>query len=157
MTCLTALSARWSREPPVVDMHDRSDVVHMVSFHREIKTRWVPPFSMSGLFRRRELRNEVQLSQSVPLSWRRATRQGWPQNGLIGREFRCARRDGYGFVADVEMDRLFLVPRDYDEPEWGLAVYHTQQLRWRDLADLEPSPEHWVFPPVEERTSQSNA
>jgi len=80
-----------------------------------------------------------------------ATSRDWPNEVRIGSDFRHARKHGYGFIADVSGERLFLVPRPFEEPDWGLAVYYLEAASWRDLGDLEPTPEHWVFPAVEER------
>jgi hypothetical protein len=113
-------------------------------------TRWVPPFSVAGIFHREELNAAVKRFGNLPLHWRWASPEDWPARRFIGSDFRFARRGGFGFVVEVDMVRLFLVPRGWDEPEWGLATYDLQQNRWLDLGGLEPAAEHWVFPEPKE-------
>ena len=60
----------------------------------------------------------------------------WPHQWFIRSDFRFARRGGFGFVVEVGGERLFLVPRGWDEPEWGLAIYDLENHQWRDLGDL---------------------
>jgi len=117
----------------------------MVSFYRPATLRWVPPFGVGGLFHREELDAAVKRFRSLPLLWRWASATDWPRHRFIGSDFRFARRGGFGFVVEVGQERLFLVPRGWEEPEWGLAVYDLQQDQWRDLGDFEPAAEHWVF------------
>ena len=127
----------------------------MVSFYRPMTPWWVPPLNIEGLFRRAELDRTVKRLRSLQLRWRWASAHDWPRQWLIGSDFRFARKGGFGFAVDVEHSRLFLVPRGWDEPEWGLASYDVQHNQWRDLGDLEPAPEHWAFPAPEERSSAS--
>jgi hypothetical protein len=118
----------------------------VVSFYRPMTPWWVPPFSLAGLFHRQELDAIVKRFRGLPLHWRWASQDDWPPRRFIGSDFRFARRGGFGFVAEVDEERLFLVPRGWDEPEWGLAVYDLQQNQWRDLGDLEPAAVDWIFP-----------
>ena len=111
-----------------------------------MKPRWLPPFSLVGLFRRAELRRAVQKFRSFDLEWRWASANDWPRKRFIGDDFKFARRHGFGFVVDVGSERLFLVPRGFDDPEWGLAAYQVEKDQWCDLGYIEPTPEHWWFP-----------
>lgn len=125
----------------------------MVSFYSTVTPRWDPPFSLAGLFRRAELDAAVKGLCNLPLKWRWASPGDWPRQWFIGSDFRRARRGGFGFVVEVDTQRLFLVPRGWDEPEWALGAHDLQQHRWCDLGDLEPAAEHWMFPDVKERQS----
>lgn len=124
----------------------------MVSFNSPVRETWTEPFSLDGLLHRAELKDEVRKLRDLPIRWRWAGSRDWPRQRLIASDFRFARKGGFGFTAEVNEQRLFLVPRSWIEPEWGLASYHIDMLSWRDLGDLEPAPEHWVFPTVEERS-----
>ena len=125
----------------------------MASFYRPVTPWWVPPFSGAGLFRRAELDAAVKRFRNLPLHWRWASLDDWPHQWFIRSDFRFARRGGFGFVVEVGRERLFLVPRGWDEPEWGLAIYDLEKHQWRDLGDLEPAAEQWVFPDPNERSS----
>jgi hypothetical protein len=127
----------------------------MVSFYRPMTPWWVAPLSIEGLFRASEIDRTVKRLRELHLQWRWASANDWPQRWWIGSDFRFARRGGFGFAVDIGDERLFLVPRGWEEPEWGLASYDVQQGRWRDLGDLEPTPEYWVFPTPEEHPSAS--
>lgn len=72
---------------------------------------------------------------------------------MIGRrsDFKLAKRDEFGFVAEVEGVRVFLVPRGFDWPEWGLASYDEQAGSWTRLGSLEPAPYGWFLPALEDR------
>ena len=135
---------------PIADIRPRRDATPVVSFYRPMTRWWVPTFTLAGLFHRQELDATVKRFCSLPLHWRWASPDDWPPQRAIGSDFRFARRGGFGFVVEVDKERLFLVPRGWDEPEWGLAVYDLQQGHWRDLGDLEPGAEHWVFPEPKE-------
>lgn len=100
-----------------------------------------------------ELDTAVKRFRDLHLLWRWASPDDWPHQRFIGSDFRFARRDGFGFVVEVGQERLFLVPRGWDEPEWGLAAFDLEHHRWRNLGDLEPAAEHWEFPDVKERSS----
>jgi hypothetical protein len=139
--------------PPIADIGRASDVISVTSFHRPMTPWWVPPFSAAGFCRRAELDAAVTRLRNLPLHWRWASSDEWPSRWLIGSDFRFARRGGFGFVVEVGRERLFLVPRGWDEPEWGLAIYDLEQHQWRDLGDLEPAGEQWVFPDPRERSS----
>jgi hypothetical protein len=125
----------------------------MVSFYRPMTPWWVPPFSLAGLFHRDQLGAAVKRFRNMPLHWRWASPSDWPRNRFIGSDFRSARSGGFGFVVEVGQERLFLVPRGWDEPEWGLALYDLQQDEWRNLGDFEPAAEQWVFPEPKELPS----
>jgi len=122
----------------------------VVRFYRPLTPKWVPPFSLAGLFHREQLDAAVKRYLSLSLHWRWAEPADWPVQRFVGSDFRFARRGGFGFVVEVDQERLFLVPRGWDEPEWGLAVYDLQQNQWRDFGDLEPAATHWAFPEPKE-------
>ncbi|NYH97213.1 hypothetical protein [Novosphingobium marinum] len=125
----------------------------VVSFHTSIGSRWIPPFSFDGLFHRKLLNAKVKQLRDQPLHWSWARSSDWPRQRMIGSDFQHAREGGFGFVVEVATDRIFLVPRGWEEPEWGLASYDLERERWRDLGDFEPAPEHWIFPEAKERAS----
>ncbi|MEM6857359.1 MAG: hypothetical protein AAF559_05770 [Pseudomonadota bacterium] len=118
----------------------------MLNLFRTKKPRWIPPYSLSGLFRRTELRRKVQEIRNLALDWRWASANDWPRMHFIGDDFRFARRHGFGFVAEVGSERLYLVPRGFDDPEWGLAAYLIDGEQWCALGYIEPRPGHWRFP-----------
>ena len=131
------------------------DAGSVVSFYAPITPRWVPPLNLEGIFHPEELDDAAKRLRELPLHWRWATASDWPRKRLIGGDFRHARKGGFGFTVEVAAERLFLVPRGWDEPEWGLASYNVKLNRWRDLGDFEPAPAHWIFPTVEERSASS--
>lgn len=137
---------------PIADISDVSDAGQVISFYSSTSPRWTRPLNLDGLFRHGELGEEVRKLRDLPLRWRWASSGDWPRQRLIASDFRHARKGGYGFIVEIADQRLFLVPRGWDEPEWGLASYNLKLKTWRDLGDLEPAPEHWIFPTVEERS-----
>ena len=134
----------------IADIGQRRDVVFVVSLYRPMTQRWVPPFSVAGIFHRQELEHAVSRFRNIPLQWRWASPGDWPPQRLMSRDFRFARRGAYWFVVEVDQVRLFLVPRGWDEPEWGMAAYDREKKQWRDLGDLEPAAEQWDFPEPKE-------
>jgi hypothetical protein len=124
----------------------------MVSFNTQIPWRWVPPLNLDGLLHRAEISEIVRRLCDSTLHWRWASASDWPHNLRIAGDFRFARSGGFGFIVEIASERFFLVPRGWEEPEWGLASYDFRLGHWRDLGDLEPTPEHWTFPTVEERS-----
>lgn len=125
----------------------------MVSFYSPLSLRWTPPFNLDGLLRRDQLSEIVRKLRDLPLRWRWAYASDWPRQRRMASDFRYARKGGFGFTVEVAGERLFLVPRGWDEPEWGLASFSPELGIWRDLGDLEPTPEHWILPSLEERSS----
>ena len=141
------------RKRPIADTGNIRDARGMVSFHDpSIPWRWVPPSFTAGLFRRAELEKALLCFRNQALNWRRASANDWPRGWFIGSDFRFARRIGAGFTVEIGSEKLFLVPRGWDEPEWGLAVYDIQRCLWRHLGDIEPTPEKWNFPDVVEHS-----
>jgi hypothetical protein len=108
--------------------------------------RWEAPLTLDGVLRRRKLRGVVRQYRRLSIEWRSATAADWPERPFIGGRFRSARKRCFGFVADVGAERLFLVPNKWDQAEWGLAKFELPKRRWRDLGDLEPVPNCWTFP-----------
>lgn len=139
------------RFPPIADIQWCCDNSEMVSFHRpEIRQTWDPPLTLEGVLHRGGMFWKVRDYLSLAIRWRWATAGDWPERFFIGSDFRFARKNALGFAADIGTERLFLVPRVWEEPEWAFAVLDTTTGSWRGLGNLEPAPECWDFPDISE-------
>jgi hypothetical protein len=111
---------------------------------------WVPPFTVRGMLKQTRIRQAVNDLLNRTIQWRWARPSDWPTN-LRGHDFRLAQRDKFGFVSEVDGVRIFLVPRGYDWPEWALASHDEQSGNWTRLGSLEPAPNGWFLPALEDR------
>ena len=143
-----------SEHDNIADAPSNCDNGYMVSFYNSFPYRWTAPLNLDGLRHSAELRGFVGDLRALPLHWRWASANDWPPKRLIAGDFRFARKSDFGFTTEFEEQKLFLVPRGWLEPEWGLASYNLHTLNWRDLGDFEPVPEHWTLPTLEERSTR---
>lgn len=111
----------------------------------------IPKLSLAAFLNRTDIRRSVEADWRSDLSWRWADRGDWPTNTMLFGAFAHAKRDGFGFIADVEGKRLFAVPRGWDEPEWELAEIKLADGRWRTLGYFEPWSPTWVMPALRVR------
>jgi hypothetical protein len=105
--------------------------------------RWSPPFSFAGVLRQHSLKAHFDDLLDISLSWRRAEKADWPK-GRLNSDHRFARKGGFGWVASTDQEILFLVPRGWLEPEWGLSSFGNSQ--WQHLGNFEPLPKNWSVP-----------
>ena len=111
---------------PIADIRPRRDAALVVSFYRPMTPWWVPSFSLAGLFHRDELDAAVKRFWSLPLHWRWASPDDWPSQRSIGSDFRFARRGGFGFVVEVDQERLSWSHADGTSPsgDWRSMTFN---------------------------------
>lgn len=111
---------------------------------------WVGPGSLSALLRRAEYRATVEHYWRQDIRWRWAQPQDWPPRFDLLSAFSDARKDGFGFVADIGPKRLFLVPSGWPQtrgqPDWALAESDPETSHWLELGAFEPASPTWELP-----------
>jgi hypothetical protein len=108
-----------------------------------VNWKWTPPFSLMGIFRRDDLWAKFGPLFETSVDWRPARMADWP-DGYLNSDHRFARKGGFGWVTAVGDEKLFLVPRGWLEPEWGLSSF--TDGRWTHLGSFEPLPKSWKVP-----------
>lgn len=111
---------------------------------------WTPPFTVLGLLKQKSIRRAVNGLLDRTIQWRWAGPSDWPSK-ISGSDFKLAKREGFGFVTEIDGLRVFLIPRGFDWPEWAIASHDERTGSWTRLGCLGPEPYGWFLPALEDR------